>query len=63
MEVMSNKAGALKDLFKLMDVKGKNRIDACEIFACFTMMVTGEVTAKFGSIIDIFGTEKPNAIT
>jgi len=63
MEYMSNKGGALAELFKMMDTNKKGRIDAYEVFSFITLIVNGEYDNVFHTVVEIFGTEKPNSIT
>mmetsp|Transcript_21496 Transcript_21496/g.24968 ORF Transcript_21496/g.24968 Transcript_21496/m.24968 type:complete len:253 (-) Transcript_21496:72-830(-) len=63
MESMSNKSGALAELFKNMDTLKKGRIDAYEVFSFITFIVNGEFENVFSTVVEIFGTEKPNSIT
>jgi len=62
MDTISNKVNALHKLFKMMDLREKGRIDSYELFSVITIAVSGELSIKFGNIIDFFGTEKPNSI-
>jgi len=63
MDSISNKLGSLQELFKLMDIRKKGRIDAYEVFAVMLFMVEGGFETKLSNILEIFGGEQPNAIT
>ena len=55
MKVLSNKQDAVKEIFRHMDYRGHNRIDALELISGILLAVEGKFEQYITNVLFIFG--------